>query len=429
MRKMKDSGIEWIGEIPEEWEVKKLSFLYDNIGSGTTPPTSNSFYYEGDINWVNTGDLNDGYLYESQKSITREALEKFSTLKEYDENSIIIAMYGATIGKVAISKIKFTANQACCVLSQAAKCDSKYVYYWLLQNKENLISLSYGGGQPNISQETIKSLKIQLPSTVEEQSRIAEYLDKRCTEIDTVINAKEITKEKLKEYRQSIIYEDVTKGLAKNVPMKDSGIEWIGEIPEEWDIEKLKYHADFNPTVDTSKFNDEDEVSFVPMENLKNGYHITSTAEFSNVKKGYVQFINGDILIAKVTPCFENGNLAIANNLISGIGFGSTEINVIRCKSIETKYLFYYFQNRKFIERATHDMYGVAGLKRLIPSFIPESYYPIPTIIDQHQIADYLDNRCAEIDSVISANKITIDKLKEYRQSVIYEAVTGKTEI
>lgn len=206
--------------------------------------------------------------------------------------------------------------------------------------------------------------------------------------------------------------------------MKDSRIEWIGEIPEDWEIVRLKYYVEYNPPVDTSIFSDEDDVSFIPMENLKNGYHTISTVQFEKVKKGYVQFSDNDILIAKVTPCFENGNLAIASNLSNGIGFGSTEINVIRCRSIETKYLYYYFQNKKFIERASYDMYGVAGLKRLISSFIPNSYYPMPPISEQKNISDYLDCKCTEIDLVIKAKEDTNEKLKEYRQSVIYEAVT-----
>lgn len=206
--------------------------------------------------------------------------------------------------------------------------------------------------------------------------------------------------------------------------VRDSGIEWIGKIPNGWKLDRLKYHATLNPSVDTSSFKDEDEVSFVPMENLKNGYHCTSNVSYSKVKKGYTQFNTGDILIAKVTPCFENGNIAIASDLIKGTGFGSTEINVIRCRDMTVKYLFYYLQNPKFIERGISDMFGVAGLKRLIPGYIIDSFYPVPTAEEQQAIADYLDRKCERVDSVIASKEKTNTLLKEQRQSLIFESVT-----
>ncbi len=209
--------------------------------------------------------------------------------------------------------------------------------------------------------------------------------------------------------------------------MKDSGTPWIGHIPEDWAFDRLKYHAKLNPAVDmTAKvFGEEDEVSFIPMENLKNGYHKLSQIAYGKVRSGYTIFENGDILIAKVTPCFENGNLAIAQNLWCGVGFGSTEISVVRCsESMNSKYLFYFFQNPKFIEKGVSEMYGVAGLKRLPSSFLIESKYPIPPADVQFAIAQYLDDKCGQIDAVIAAKEKTNESLKAYRQSVIYEAVT-----
>lgn len=209
--------------------------------------------------------------------------------------------------------------------------------------------------------------------------------------------------------------------------MKDSGIPWIGQIPEDWALDRLKYHATLNPAVDLTVkgFEEEDEVSFIPMENLKSGYHKLSQVAYGKVRRGYTIFENGDILIAKVTPCFENGNLAIAQDLCRGVGFGSTEISVVRCSvSMNSKYLFYLFQNPKFIEKGVSEMYGVAGLKRLPSSFLIESKYPFPPTGVQFAIAQYLDDKCGQIDSVIAAKEKTNEALKAYRQSVIYEAVT-----
>ena len=206
--------------------------------------------------------------------------------------------------------------------------------------------------------------------------------------------------------------------------MKDSGIEWIGEIPQGWDVERLKYHAQFNPQTVLPDYSDEDQVTFIPMDSLKSGFHLHTVSSFGKVKKGYVSFSENDILMAKVTPCLENGNLAIATNLINGVGFGSTEINVIRCYDIKTQYLFYLLQCPSYIEKATFSMFGVAGLKRLEPEFIPNSYFPMPPQEDQIRITDYLDAKCAEIDALIAAKEKTNVLLKERRQSIIYEAVT-----
>lgn len=208
--------------------------------------------------------------------------------------------------------------------------------------------------------------------------------------------------------------------------MKDSGIEWIGEIPEDWELEKMKYHVRINPVVpnDANAIDDDTEVSFVPMENLHNGFHEVSTMPYSKMKTGYTEFREGDILIAKVTPCFENGNIAEAKNLLSGRGFGSTEILVIRCPKKCARYIFYYLQNPAFKIRAISEMYGVAGLKRIPPTFFKESYIPIPSDNQQVKIADFLDSRCAEIDAVIAAKQRQNELLKEQRQSIIFEAVT-----
>lgn len=206
--------------------------------------------------------------------------------------------------------------------------------------------------------------------------------------------------------------------------MKDSGIEWIGQIPQEWRMERLRYHAEWNPTTELPSLTDEDNVSFIPMDHLKTGYHLQSIVSYSKVKKGYVCFADGDVLMAKVTPCLENGNLAIADNLINGVGYGSTEINVIRCKSINNRFLFYLLQCPLYIEKATYSMYGVAGLKRLDPEFIPNSYFPFPPIEEQERIVSFVDKKCSEIDTLIAAKEKTNALLKERRQSIIYEAVT-----
>lgn len=207
---LKDSGVEWIGQVPEHWDVKKITHIFPNIGSGTTPNSSDPSFYGGNINWLQTGDLTDGYIYKTSKTITHKALQAYSTLKIYPKNSLVIAMYGATIGKVGLLQIETTTNQACCVLSSALNIEMKYIFYLFQGIKESLVAMSYGGGQPNISQEKIKSLKLPFPNA-SEQEQIADYLDKQTAKIDQAIALKTAHIEKLKEYK-SVLINDVVTG-------------------------------------------------------------------------------------------------------------------------------------------------------------------------------------------------------------------------
>lgn len=403
MRKMKDSGIEWIGEIPESWASPRMKF-YTEIDSGEMI-SKEEFDENGEFPVIG-----------SNGEIGR-------TYKNNNQNSVITTGRVGTVGTVQIVENAWITDNALIIKPKINIGFLKYV----IPNFDFDMMLS-GTAQPLITATKLKNQGIPLPSE-QEQTRIADYLDKKCAEIDAIIAAKEKTNELLKERRQSIIYEAVTKGLDPTVPMKDSGVEWIGMIPESWEIERLKYHIEFNPTTDIPEYEDDQQISFLPMECLRRGTHTSQVVDYEKVKKGYVIFQDNDILMAKVTPCLENGNIAIAQGLIDGIGFGSTEINVIRCTSIHREYLFYMLQCKTYIERAVADMYGVAGLKRLNPSFIPNTKYPIPSSAEQERIAEYLNRVCGEFDALIAANNVTIEKLKEYRQSVIYEAVTGKVEI
>jgi len=207
---MKDSKVKWIGEIPEQWSLRKISHSFNTIGSGTTPLTSNSAYYtNGTIPWINTGDLNNDYLFDVNKTVSTFAVEDNTALKIYPKYSLVIAMYGATIGKIGITTFDACVNQACCVLAESDYFTLRYIYYWFIANKKYIIDLGYGGGQPNISQEIIKSLRIPCP-LIEEQEQIVEYLDKKIAETNETVQIIKDEIELLKEYKETLIYEVIT---------------------------------------------------------------------------------------------------------------------------------------------------------------------------------------------------------------------------
>lgn len=206
----KPSGVAWLGDVPAHWEVRKITRAFSKIGSGTTPEAGLDKYYQnGTINWVNTGDLNDGILESCQKKVTELALKECSALKVYPAGTILVAMYGATIGKTSLMQFEACTNQACCALTAGPALNDKFALYWFLANKPHIISLGYGGGQPNISQDTIRQLRMQTPP-MEEQEAIVAYLDSKTNQINEAAATIHTQIQTLKAYRQSLISEVVT---------------------------------------------------------------------------------------------------------------------------------------------------------------------------------------------------------------------------
>lgn len=206
---LKNSGIDWLGDIPEHWKVVKTSYCFDTIGSGTTPTsTEEDFYEHGTINWLQTGDLNDGIISNTSKKVTEMAV-RVKGLKTYHKGSLVIAMYGATIAKLGLLAIETTVNQACCVLQPSKDILSNYAFYVFWSAKQELISLASGGSQPNISQATISNLRIPVPSISEQQEIIA-FLDAKIAKIDEAIAELEAQLKDLVDYKQAVITEAVT---------------------------------------------------------------------------------------------------------------------------------------------------------------------------------------------------------------------------
>lgn len=410
--KYKDSGIEWIGEIPEHWEVKKLNYCFSLIGSGTTPTAGKTEYYtNGEFNWLQTGDLNNSEINETSKKITQEALDDYSTLRFYPVLSIVIAMYGATIGKTGLLKIESTTNQACCVLSKPINLDSKFAFYWLNSVKNHIISLSYGGGQPNINQEQIRSLRIQNP-TPEEQTAIANYLDRKTTEIDELIADKKRLLELYEEEKTAIINQAVTKGINPNVPMKDSGIEWLGEIPEHWEVKNLRYLCKITTGgKDTENREDDGEFPFF--------------VRSQTVEKISTYSYDGEAIL---TAGDGVGVCKVWHHIIGKFDFHQRVYMMYDFDGISGSYLFHYMK-----ENFIHDVLKksakstVDSLRR--PMFLEFAVAFPKSEDEQKEIVQYIENEIARIDSKSETTKKLIDLLTEYRTALISEVVTGKIKV
>lgn len=222
--KFKDSGVEWLGEIPEGWGVIKTSYAYAT-SSGTTPQTGEEKWYGGNIPWITTGELREGVITETEKCVTKEAIEQHSALKIVPSNSLIIAMYGATIGRLARNSVPATMNQACCALVPTPIATTEFAFFYFQIAKESLILLSSGGGQSNISQEKIRSFSIPLPP-IQTQNAISAFLKRESAKLDTLIAEAESAIALLKEHRAALITNAVTGkiNVEDYAPIQSGGI-------------------------------------------------------------------------------------------------------------------------------------------------------------------------------------------------------------
>jgi type I restriction enzyme S subunit len=427
----KDSGVEWLGLIPTDWELWKLTHAYEEIGSGTTPPSGSDEWYGGDVPWVTTGELRETEIVSTTKSVTEETLRRFPTLRKYPKSSIAIAMYGATIGRLGIFGIEATTNQACCVLTKSAVIDNKYLYYWLQAFKPDIVNLASGGGQPNINQEVVASLKISSPE-VSGQKKIANFLDHETAKIDTLIEKQQQLIALLKEKHQAVISHAVTKGLNANAPMRDSGVEWLGEVPEHWEVCMIKHKClEITDGAHVSPETEGGEQYFVSITDIKKGVInfknalLTTPASYEYlVKTGCMPFA-GDILFSKdgtigqtaITP--EGIDFVVASSLII--------IRPDRTR-VTPEYLDFLLQSGVVVEQVESFVKG-AALRRLSIQNLLKIGGAFPPINEQMEISNYLTDILNQYDDLeVKANDL-ITLQVERRTALISAAVTGKIDV
>ena len=427
----KESDISWQGQVPAHWEIWKVTHGFNVIGSGTTPKSDNPIFYDGEIPWVTTSELRENIIYDTAVKVTNEAVSTYSALKKFPKDSIAIAMYGATIGRLGQLGVEATFNQACCVFSDPKVFVPRFFYFWLWMRRPILISLSNGGGQPNLNQDDLKKLWVAIPDK-DEQQKIADFLDYKAAQIDALVAKKEILLLKLQEKRSAIITQAVTKGINPNAPIKPSGVEWLGDVPAHWSVKRLRFAINTNPSKNELQLDGEDLVSFVPMEAVGEygGLNLETEKEISEIGSGYTYFSDNDVVVAKITPCFENVKGAIAKNLKNKTAFGTTELYVLRAsQELCPDFLFQITMSYPFRKIGESEMYGAGGQKRVPETFIKDFKLGIPPIEEQLQIVEYINQKDRFFEKQFKAVTDVISKLSEYRSALITNAVTGKIDV
>ena len=422
-REMKDSGVEWIGEIPEDWDVKRIKHAVVQMGSGTTPNSDNSNFYDGNIAWIQSGDLyNTPIITKTSKTVTEQAIQRCSALKIYHKPYIVIAMYGASVGNVSIASIDACTNQACCIIKPNDNNDIDYLKYWLEVCKTDFIRKSVGGGQPNISQDKVREQTYLCPSPADQQ-QIVHFLDRKCTAIDNAIEKTKKSIEKLEEYKKAVITKAVTKGIDPNAKMKDSGVEWIGEIPEDWDVKKLRTY--FSRRINKNTHLHENNLLSLSYGRIIRKNIDTKEGLLPESFDGYNIVEDGDIVIRGTD--LQNDHRSLRTGLVTERGIITSAYITLRPKEDVNSTYYHYLLHCYDILKVFYSMGG--GLRQSLDywEFIR---MPIlhPTDREQEEVISYIKTKCTAIDTAIEKKKKAIEKWEEYKKSLIYYAVTGKID-
>ena len=426
--------MEWLGEVPEGWELLRTKQLAKRIQTGSTPPTQERHYYEnGSVPWFGPGSFSTDLLLDKPIKVISKIAVKDGVARIFKGQSTMIVTIGATIGKVGYIESSASSNQQITVVTfDITRANPKFAAYQMKRLEPVLRGIAPNTTLPILNQDDIGHLPFCLPS-LSEQRAIAAFLDSETGRIDALIEKKERQIELLQEKRAALISHAVTKGLDPDVKTEDSGVEWLGEVPEHWPVERLRFHILINPTKsEVHGLARDTTVSFVPMEAVREygGIRLGQTRPIEEVAAGYTYFRDGDVAVAKITPCFENVKGAVVKGLKNGIGFGTTELHVLRPSfSIDQHFLFYLTISYAFRKLGESEMYGSAGQKRVPEDFIKNLKHPIPILAEQRSIAVFLDRETGHIDVLTTKVYESISKLREYRTALISAAVTGKIDV
>lgn len=421
MIKMKDSGIPWIGQIPENWKVarvKDFSFLSDKKNTSKDPIVLS---LARDAIKIRDITNNEGQLAKSY--------DNYCIVKKGDFVLNPMDLYSGA--NCNVSFVEGVISPAYSILKIKNNYDVKLLDYFFKTLYWQMILYSYGKGVSADNRWTLTKenlLNIPLPCPPKEiQQKIVEILDKKCGQIDELVRIEENEIEKLKEYKTSLITKVVTKGLDPNAKMKDSGIPWIGQIPEDWKIGRLKFYAQIKtgstPPTNIKQYFDENINWFTPSD-FKNMYLNNSERKIAS---SFLTDFNITLFPLKTTLLVGIGATCGKIALINNEGYCNQQITaIVASNNIDRKFMFY---EMSAIQKYLKENALYTTLPILNNEYIKNINIIIADIEIQQQIVDYLDKRCEEIDNLIKIKQEKIEKLKEYKKSLIYQYVTGKKEV
>lgn len=410
MRNMKDSGIEWIGEIPEEWQTIKFKYLHNQSNVGNS--------IDKDY-W--TSEENDTVFYTAGLYPIHTSYEDFPTEKYTTQNDILLARNGTPYVYFPVPDavysdhiIRVGINKRYC---------KRYIGYCLQQsiNFEIVDTVSIATWSVSVWNKQFLCLP-----PIQEQQKIAAFLDRKCSEIDSVTAKTKATIEEYKKLKQAIITEAVTKGIRKGRKMKDSGVEWIGEIPEEWELIKigrlfhLRNEKNYYPLEEVNLLSLYTGIGVFPHgEHEERGNKAVKAEGYSIVKKN-------DIVVNIILAWMG----AIGISEYDGVTSPAYDVYIPNLSRVIPHFFHYVFRTQGIAGECYKYGRGIMMMRwRTYSNEFKMIKVPYPSKAEQQEIASYLDEKCAAIDTLIAKKEQLLTELESYKKSVIYEYVTGKKEV
>ena len=435
---MKESGIDWIGQIPEEWESGKVKY-FSKISAGATPDRDNLLFWNGDINWMSSGEVNQEIVKYTAETITNLALKKSST-KLLPIGTVMLAMngQGKTKGTVAILAIETASNQSLAsFIVDGNRLNNQYLYYFFKAGYSYIRGLK-GEDRDGLNLQLVSNITVLL-FDIKEQQKIADFLDKKTAQLDKVKSLLEEQIQKLKDYRSSLIYETVTKGLDKTVPMKDSGIDWIGQVPEGWGVSKLKFTLEkvsnnikvgpFGSSLSGDAIRSSGKWVYNQRNVLDNNFTETDTfisdAKWKELKNFSV--VSGDILL---TTRGTIGRIAIVpKDYFEGILHPCLMKFRVDSHIVQPRLIKYFFNDTTLVKEQLKFLSNSTTIDVIYSYNLKNIIIPIIPLEEQYGIVEYLDKQCSNVDALIKVKQEQIDNINKQRQTLIYDYVTGKRRV
>ena len=421
--KYKETPALWLNRIPDHWESHKIRELFversEKVSDKDYSPLSVS--KAGVVPQIAT-------VAKTNNGDNRKLVRK---------GDFVINSRSDRRGSSGISNYDGSVSLINIVLKPRSFVNGRYMHYLL--KSHYFIEEFYRNGRGIVADlwttryTEMKSIYLPVPS-IEEQDQIVRFLDWKLAKINKLIRAKKKQIALLTEHRKATIDNVIMYGINPHANRKESGVIWLGKIPSHWSVMKLKRICRINASITSQleKYSLEDYVVFLPMENISSDGKIVCSEKrkLKDVRNGFSSFAKNDVIVAKITPCFENGKGACLDTLETNIGFGTTELIVLRAnEKILPRYLYMITQLQQFRIQGANVMTGSAGQKRVPSNFISNFELGIPSIAEQNEILEYLDNRLAKFDKLYEALNHEIKLLTEYRTRLISDVVTGKVDV
>lgn len=427
----KDSGVEWLGEVPGHWEVGSMRWLTRRYSGGTPDKTNLSYWEDGSVPWLNSGAVNDRLITEPSTYITDEAFAN-SSAKWIPVGALVMALagQGKTKGMVAQLGIPSTCNQSMAAIIPSPKIASRFLYWWLDSNYQNIRNMAGGDLRDGLNLELLGNIQCPL-APLPEQTQIAAFLDRETAKIDELVAEQRRLMALLKEKRQAVISHAVTRGLNPHAPLKPSGIEWLGDVPAHWDSGGLTRFI--GPVVDyrgRTPLKVDEGTFLVTARNIRNGKidyeasleYVDANSAASLLARGKPEI--GDLLFTMEAPLgqvalIDRTDIALAQRVVKFRGTPNV---------LHNKFLLHWFMGSACQARLETLATGSTALG-IKASKLGMIECLVPPWDEQAEISAHIERVTEKLDTLTTEAQRAIDLLQERRTALISAAVTGQIDV